>query len=239
MLSIIIPAREEETTIEETVMAMKNGLAISHEVIVSDGGSSDRTVEIAKRCADKVVEFRDGKPTAGRQRNDGAKAAQGEFLVFIDAGVKVSDPQKFFTRALSHFKNNPQLVGLTGPQRAFSDVETLGDKLSFGFLNAITRFQNNVLNRGEASGKFIMVKREAFEKIHGFREDLTTREDGDFFLRLSKIGRTYFDPELGIFHASRRAHKIGWLRLWSIWTLNTIHVAIFDKALSDDWKPVR
>ena len=239
MISIIIPAREEEQAIERTVMQFRDHLSIPHEVIVSDARSKDRTAEIARRTADITVVFSGEKHTAAIGRNDGARVASGEYFAFIDAGVDVPDPQAFFEQALAHFEHDPNVVGVTGPQRASPDVETWADRLSYGFLNWELRFLNNVLHRGEASGKFILVRRDAFEKIGGFREDLVTREDGDFFYRLSKIGRTVFDPSLRIYHGARRPHALGWPRLWGIWIFNTISVLLFNKSAADDWTPIR
>ncbi len=238
MLSIVIPAREEETTIEQTIMQFRDNLKIPHEVIVSDARSKDRTVEIARSFAHMVVVFDGERHTAGIGRNDGAKVAKGEYIAFIDAGVEVPNPEAFFERALAHF-NDPSVVGVTGPQRAFPEIETLADRLSYGYLNLAIRFQNNVLHHGEASGKFMLVRRDAFQKINGFREDLHTREDGDFFLRLSKVGKTVFDPSLLVYHAARRPHAIVWARLWWTWTINAISVALFNKAVADDWTPIR
>ncbi len=238
-LSIIIPAREEEKTIARTVEQFRSGLSIPHEIIVSDARSKDRTVAIARKCAHITVVFDGTKHTAGIGRNDGAKVAHGDYLAFVDAGVEIPEVQKFFERALAHFEQNPRIVGVAGPQRALPALETWADRLSFGFLNATLRFQNNTLRRGEASGKFMLVSRKAFEQVGGFREDLVTREDGDFFCRLSHIGRTIFDPSLMIFHEARRAHALGWARLWYIWIMNTIAVTLFNKAVADDWTPIR
>ena len=237
-LFIIIPAREEESTIAQTLLQFKD-LGIPHETIVSDARSKDRTVAIARETAHVTVVFDGTKHTAGIGRNDGAKAAHGEYLAFVDAGVEIPHPHAFFERALAHFEKDPLVVGVTGPQRAFPVIETWADRLSFGYFNAVIRFQNNVLGRGEASGKFILVSRTAFDKVGGFREDLVTREDGDFFYRLSKIGRTVFDPSLMIYHGARRAHALGWARLWWIWTVNTIGFMLFDKSVADDWTPIR
>lgn len=237
MLSIIIPAREEEKTIAKTLLQFKD-ISIPHELIVSDARSKDRTVAIARQYAHATVVFDGTKHTAGIGRNDGARVAHGEYLAFIDAGVDIPNPQRFFERAFAHF-NDPSVVGVTGPQRAAPEIETWSDRLSFGFFNASLRFQNNVLHRGEASGKFMLVSRSAFEKIGGFREDLVTREDGDFFRRLSKVGHTIFDPSLMIYHGARRAHAIGWAHLWWIWITNTLSFMFFDKSLADDWTPVR
>jgi glycosyltransferase involved in cell wall biosynthesis len=237
-LSIIIPAREEERAIAGTIAQFKDLLTIPHEIIVSDGRSKDRTVAVARETAHVVVVFDGTKHTAGIARNDGAKVAQGEFLAFVDSGVTVPDPQTFFSRALAHFAD-PAVMGVCGPQHALPAVETWADRLSFGYLNAVIRLQNNVLHKGEANGKFMLVRHSAFTTVQGFREDLVTREDGDFFYRLSRVGRTVYDPSLHIFHEARRAHTIGWARLWYIWTVNTIYFGLFNKSLEDDWTPIR
>ena len=57
MISIIIPTLNEEKIIEATLCTLTSTLTIPHEVIVSDGGSSDRTVELAKKYAGAVVFF--------------------------------------------------------------------------------------------------------------------------------------------------------------------------------------
>jgi GT2 family glycosyltransferase len=90
-----------------------------------------------------------------------------------------------------------------------------------------------------ASGKFMIVRAESFNAIGGFREDLVTREDGDLFKRLSKVGKTVFDPSLMVYHGARRAHTIGWWRLWPLWMWNTFSVSVRGKAQAKDWTPIR
>ena len=51
-----------------------------------------------------------------------------------------------------------------------------------------------------------MIRREAFTRLGGFRENLVTIEDADRFRRLSKIGKSMIDPELMGLHSGRRAH---------------------------------
>jgi len=152
---------------------------------------------------------------------------------------QVNDPDAFFRRALAHFEADKDLVGVCGPQRADPKIETWSDRISFGILNAILRFLNNTVHRGEASGKIMVVRKDAFDMVNGFREDIATREDGDLFARLSKVGKTLFDPSLMIYHGARRAHRIGWLKLWYIWISNIVHFALFGTAIANDWTPVR
>ena len=86
------------------------------------------------------------------------------------------------------------------------------------------------------AGRFQMMRRSAFDKVNGYREDLITREDGDMFSRLSKIGRTMYDPKLEVFHSGRRAHAIGWPKLLSIWIIETFWVAAFGTTRSKNWE---
>jgi glycosyltransferase involved in cell wall biosynthesis len=239
MISIIIPTREEEKAIGKTLAHLKANIKMPFELIVSDGGSVDNTREEAAKHTDKVLRFGGVQHNPAIGRNDGAAVAIHTYLVFLDADTHIENPEEFFTRALAHFDADPNLVGVTGPQWAHPHLETWADRISFGILNTALYFNNNVFGKGEASGKFMIVRHEAFKAINGFRNDLVTREDGDFFNRLSRIGRTYYDPTLHVYHGARRAHTYGWLKLWYIWIKNTLHVALFDTAAAKDWTPVR
>jgi len=238
LLTIVIPARQEEKAIGETVRSVHGALTMPHEIIVSDDGSTDATAARAAEAGARVVTYSGDKHTPGRTRNAGGREARGEFIAFIDADVRMPAPEDFFGRALRHFENSA-VVGVCGPQRANPDIETWADRISFGILNTGLRFQNNVLHHGEASGKIMVVRKSAFDAVGGLREDIATREDGDFFARLSKIGRTVFDPSLMVFHGARRAHKVGWAKLWWIWLSNTVYFAFFNRTIADDWTPVR
>ena len=86
MISIIIPTIKEEKVIGRTLRNLKSRLTIPHEIIVTDGKSTDKTVEIARGIADKVVEYTGTtRQTIAQGRNDGAKSAQGEYIAFMDA----------------------------------------------------------------------------------------------------------------------------------------------------------
>ncbi|MDB5187824.1 MAG: putative glycosyltransferase [Candidatus Kaiserbacteria bacterium] len=237
MLSIIIPARQEEEAIQATIQQF-DALTIPHEVIVSDGKSIDSTVDVARKYADVVITFEGERHTAARGRNDGARASHGDILAFIDADVHILNPNVFFTHALRHFEN-PNVVAVTCYQQALPEIERTSDRISFWILNSLVNFMNTVLHTGEASGKCMIVRKSAFEGIGGFRDDLVTREDADLFLRLSKIGKTVCDSKLTVFHGARRAHTLGWPYLWTLWLINTLAVAISGTALSKDWTPVR
>jgi len=88
--SFIIPALNEEVYIGECIRSIKRQNIKPYEIIVVDNGSSDRTVEVAKRLGCKVVKEKRGG--ISHARNKGAKVAKGDILCFIDAdGVLSKD----------------------------------------------------------------------------------------------------------------------------------------------------
>jgi len=230
-LSVIIPAYNEEKYIDATIRQFA-ALAIPHEVIVGDGRSTDRTQEIAHAAGAIVAETPDGIRSPARQRNVGAGVAQGEFLLFIDSTVLLPEINVFLQRALAHFED-PAVVGLALPQRIYPEFETRTDAIMLTITNCINGLQRL------GSGKFMLMRRASFVAIGGFRENLVTREDGDFFLRLKKIGMVIFDPSLTILYSGRREHAWGWPKLLFIWTRDVAAVTLFDRSMSKEWIDVR
>lgn len=240
MLSIIIPTLNEEAVLEGTLKALGQLRAVPCEIIVSDGHSTDHTVEIAKSYANIVVEH-DGKTrqNISQGRNAGAAKAKGEFVVFMDADSRIENPDAFFLEALKEFNKNPEVLAITVKLKVYPDKETIADKIIFALLNFNLRVKNNFFHIGDSTGEIQMIRKSAFDSLRGFREDLITREDADMFWRLSQMGRTKFYPELTVFHSGRRAHTVGWPRLLWTWTINTIWVSLFDSAASKEWKVIR
>lgn len=239
-LSIIIPTLNEEKLLAKSLQNLKT-LSIPHEVIVADDRSDDRTVEIAKQHADIVVECATPKRwTIATGRNNGAKAATGDFFVFCDADAYLGDPNVFFAKALADFHADPKLVGLTGKLQVLPELETWSDRIMFSFINTTIRLTNNVLrwNQG-AFGKFQMVRAEAFWKIQGYDEKLVALEDSDLFIRLAKIGHTRYDPDITVFHTARRMHHLGWPHMIWTWLINFIYATFSGKVRSKEWVPVR
>ena len=240
MISIVIPTLNEEKIIESTLERLQTTLTLPHEIIISDGGSSDRTVQLAAPYVKTVVVFSGAhRQTIGEGRNDGAAVATGDYLVFLDADCVIPEPDRFFGTALTHFQKNPDLVGLTAYLRVFPENETLGDKIVFGVANLGLRLGNNLLRRGGSFGEFQMIKRETFKHLGGFRADLVTFEDVDMFRRLSRIGRTIIDPKLTVLHTGRREHQLGWPSLLAAWLLNIGSVVVRKRPWTKEWKVIR
>ena len=239
ILSIVIPTYNEEKAIETTVKQFAS-LKIPHEVIVSDSRSTDKTIEIATRCADKVIILApEKKRSIAQGRNHGAAAAAGEYVAFLDADVVILNPTAFFTKALALFEENPKLVAVNPQIKALPEVALWSDKMVYGILNAQFAFFNNLFNFGMAGGEFLMIKTAAFRAVDGFNESIVASEDMDLFHRLAKIGRVRTAWGLVVFHPARRLHQEGWAPTVYRWIKNSISVWLFKKAADKEWEQVR
>jgi GT2 family glycosyltransferase len=99
---------------------------------------------------------------------------------------------------------------------------------------------NEVLGKGLApGGEFQMVRAETFRKLGGFNEKLVASEDIEFFRRLSALGKVKLDRQMVVMHTGRRAHKIGWPKLLTLWFLNTMWMTFLGRAFVGEWKPIR
>ncbi len=238
-ISFIIPTRNEEKSIE-TLLQCLSHYSDEKEIIVADGNSTDRTVALVKRYADKIVlQNRDISQTIGAGRNEGARVATGDYLVFLDADCYIKNPDDFFTLAMKSFARDNELVAITGRLRVSDYLETFTDKMVFEFVNHYHRFLNNVLHVGSASGEFQMIKRPAFEQLGGFNEVLVIGEDFDMFRRLAHAGKTRYEKSLTIYHTGRRAHTIGWPKLLSLWIINALSIMLLKRSINKEWKVIR
>ena len=241
MISIIIPTLNEEATIKKTLSTLRESLAgFPCELIISDGTSTDKTAEIARQYADNVIVYAGTtRQTIAQGKNDGAKVAKGDLLVFIDADITVPRADAFFKELTEFFEKRKDVVALTMPVRPLPGVTTFTDKIGMGIFNIFYRIFNNVLRSGNSSGEFQMVRADKFRSIGGFREDLPSSEDNDLFRRFGKIGRTFFYPKLNVFHPCRRAHAIGWpLLIWKSLRSGTT-VMVSGKSPYKEWEVVR
>ena len=82
-ISVVIPTYNEEKRLPECLGALAKGREKPYEVIVADGGSTDRTRKIAKRFGAKVLHNPKGHAAGGR--NVGILAAKGDIIAFLDA----------------------------------------------------------------------------------------------------------------------------------------------------------
>lgn len=239
MISIIIPTLNEEKYIEKTLKSLRefNG---DYEIIVSDGKSTDKTIEISKKYADRVVVYEGTtRQTIGMGRNLGASVAKGDYLLFLDADVTIPDINNFLPKTLSYFDKNKKLVALTVFLKVLPEMATFFDNVFYSLINYIALINNNIFHKGAATGEFQLIKTESFKKVGGYNEKLVAGEDFEMFVRLSKIGRNLSVSSLFAYHTGRRPHKVGWVKVLHSWFMNWFHSTFFKKSWSSVWEEIR
>ena len=240
MLSFVIPTFKEGKALERTLDSIRTLTRFPFEIIVSDGGSQDETLPTAYKLADKTFEWKEAhRQTIAQARNIGARAATGEYLVFMDADVIIKDMDTFFAKALAQFEKDSQLGLLLVQFRIYPEEEHWSDWFFFGMSNLAIAFQNNVLGRGAAQGDFMMLKREYFERVGGFDESLVATEDMDLAIRIAKVGHTRLDLSMKIGMSSRRVRALGWPKLLWLWNSNFVYYLFRGKVKSEQWVPIR
>lgn len=239
MISIIIPTFNEERALEQTLKGVRALTSVAYELIVADSGSTDHTVAIAEKYADKVVRYEDQPKNAARGRNLGASVAKGSVLAFLDADVTVVDSNGFFLEVERVFAENTNVVAITPRVTVLPEVRTWGDSVSYAIINTLVYLSNTVFRIGGVSGEIQIVRASTFGNLGGYNESLTITEDNDLFMRLAKVGRIRSMRHLEVQHPNRRVHAIGWQRLWVEWALNWFSVTFLGKTWHDQWLHVR
>ncbi len=239
VISIIIDTLREEQYLERTLRAF-NELTIPHEIIITDGGSKDGTLTIARRYTKKIIIWQESRrQTFGEAKNAGAKLASGAFLVFMDADVLIPNPRAFFEELLRIFNKNQKLIAMTVPLKPLPENHSLKDRFFCEPLNWFYIITNNVFHSGNSSGEFQMVRTEAFHAEGGFKERLMAGEDNELFRELANHGRTLSYWKLFASHSLRRVHKLGWLQVYASWIKNGFSVVFRGKAAYNEWLIVR
>lgn len=203
MISVIIPTLNEEARIEGLLRSLQNISTL--EVIVSDGMSQDRTVEIAKRLVAHVWTAPRGRAS---QMNEGARHATGEVLLFLHADTRLL-PSAFdqLTSALG----DPTIVG--GAFSLCLESQAWGLRL----IEAVTNLRARLFSFPYGD-QAVFVRRSVFEEIGGYAE-LPLMEDLELVRRLKRRGRIVILPAKAITSA-RRWEKEGILyttvRNWAV-----------------------
>jgi len=234
--SVVVPTLNEEKAIGKTLSSIKTALLHSeeeHEIIVVDGGSVDKTREIAKKHARVLVT---GKSGISAARNRGAAISKGRFIVFLDSGVSV--PKTFF-RTIRKAIEERSLDGANCP--VFPDPEEspkTAEKLFYLVWHLARKavYKIRPCGTGETG---IIIKRNLFKRIGGFREELSTIEDLDLVFRASAIGKFGYINNTVIYDTLRRTRNMGISKLITTYLTNFFYYLITKNTRVKTWEQVR
>lgn len=180
LLSIVIPAFNEEDLLPQTLTRLREALVeagLEAEVVVTDNNSTDRTAEVARSLGAEVV-FEPVNQIA-RARNAGAAHAQGTHLIFLDADTFVEAGTL-----------RQAAAALAGGEVCGGGALVRGETPFTGFAAFLVSFWTWLSRtRQLAAGAFVFCTREAFEASGGFDESVYAGEEVWFAIRLKQWGK--------------------------------------------------
>jgi glycosyltransferase involved in cell wall biosynthesis len=240
MISVIIPTLNEELTLEN-LLAQFSDDVIRHfdvELIVSDGGSIDGTVDIAKKRVHIVLdEVKDRKQTIAEGRNRGARQSSGDVLVFFNADVRVSNMERHL-RVMLEALHTPDVVAATCPVFVYPEQETYLDRIYHRIHNLHVWFLN-VMGFGTGRGECQVIKRGVFFRVGGYDERLVAGEDFDLYRRLARRGKIKYVRDSKAYESPRRYRRLGYFQVTLLWFFNAVSILILRRSFSREWKPAR
>lgn len=197
MISIIIPAHNEEDYIVPTIESILKQTERDVEIIVVLDGCTDNTYKKINKKVDKVINIRDRVGPA-KARNIGAKEARGEILVFLDADTQLQD--KEILREIENTKEKWK-------------VGTCKFKPNNNKLKHIVMYflKNNLICPFGTTNGIIFCKKKDFEKIGGFNEKFKLGEDRRLVQRLKQEGKFKLLNKY-VVSSTRRFDKKGYIK---------------------------
>ncbi len=205
-LSVIIPTIDEAQQMPRTLAAAASPDA---EIIVSDGGSTDRTVQIASSLDARIVA---GRPGRAGQQNRGAAAARGEVLLFLHADTQL--PRNYVDHVFETLMDRRTRLGAF---RFATDIHTPAMRCIAFCTNLRAGWLN--LPYGDQG---LFLRQRDFAAVGGF-PDVPLAEDLYLVRRMARHGRIAMAPAAAV-TSGRRWQRLGPMRTTLINTILAVGI---------------
>ena len=174
-ISVIIPVRNEEQSIGQLLNSLLNQTLRPAEIVITDGGSSDRTVEIIAAYDNGTVPInliRTDAALPGRGRNLAAAQATNEWLAFTDAGI-IPEPT-WLELLAKRAKPQSDVDVVYGSYEPVTD--TLFKRCSvMAYVAPPVEIEGQLVRTRSVAS--LLMKRSVWQSVGGFPEDLRSAED--------------------------------------------------------------
>ncbi len=208
--SVIIPLYNRPDEINELLMSLTKQTFSDFEVIIVEDGSVKKSEEIVNNYSDnlfiKYLYKENSGP--GLSRNEGAKLASGEYLIFFDSDCII--PENYF-KNVNTFLNTKYTDAFGGPDKAlptFTDIQkAINYSMTSFFTTGGIRGGKKSMDKFHPRSFNLGVSKAAFEAVSGYGS-MRFGEDIDFSLRLIEQGfSTQLIPEAYVYHKRRTDFK--------------------------------
>lgn len=182
-VSLISTLKNEESSIKDFLNGLINQSHKPDEIIIVDGGSADKTVEIITdyiKNGHPIKLFIEKGANISRGRNLAIKQANNEIIASTDAGCKLD--RDWLKNLLSKFDDDTDVVGGMTVPESKTEFERCAAEIT------TTKIEDIDENTYLPSSRSIAFKKSAWEKAGKYPEWLYTAEDTVFDLNLKKVG---------------------------------------------------
>lgn len=193
-VSVVVCTKNEEKYIEACLKALKSQ-SVKPEIIVVDGNSKDKTKDIAKKFADKIIV--NDKIEIDDARNIGWKNATGDIIAYCDAD---SIPEKDWVKNILDVFEKTNAFGISGPFNSYDGSFLLKWTIKF-WADWFPSFLAFLFNYHSCWGMNMAFRKKTFEKFK-FREKFL--EDFDIGSQLRAVKKMKFVRKLNMIASSRR-----------------------------------
>ncbi len=208
MISAIIVALNEEQYISSIINELEKQSEVEYEILLADGGSTDRTIDLAYQQGIEIISCRKGKSC---QMNDAAKMAKGDILFFVHADMKFSE--KTFLAIQQCIDKGFDGGGFANVFDEHNEkIKRIGNWLNFRFIDKREQSDKGVFYGDNG----IFVKKSVFEELGGFKE-IPIMEDYDFSKRINHRFKVVKIKEPVITVSARRHTKAGFWKTRFQW----------------------
>jgi glycosyltransferase involved in cell wall biosynthesis len=186
LVSIIIPVFNNANHLEETIQSALNQSWTNKELIIIDDGSTDNSLEIAKRFSGTTVKvFGQSNNGASSARNRGLKEANGDYIQFLDADDLLSKEK--IENQLEMLRGKPNSLLCSGSWGRFTNDIQQTKYISGQLWKDLTPYHwiLTSLNTSEMIPLHSwLIPREIIVQAGAWDEDLSYNDDGEFMSRV-------------------------------------------------------
>lgn len=195
-LSIVIPCRNEAASIEHYLVSLQSLRQAGVEIILVDGGSSDKTCELAASLVDQLISTEPGR---AQQMNCGAAQARGEWLLFLHCDTLLPDDIDKWREQLTVVKDD----------WGFFTLRLSGSHYLLRIIERAINIRSRLSSVASGDqGQF--VRRSVFEMLQGFAA-IPLMEDIELSKRLRKRSAPFIWRK-PVLTSSRRWQQHGYLK---------------------------
>ncbi len=233
MVSVVIPAFNEEKRIAQVLESLTSQTYTHFEVIVVDNNSTDKTAFIARSLGAKVVVEK--KKGVGHARQTGFIAATGDIIASTDADTIL--PRSWLAKIVDHFDKDLSTTAVGGYATLYSGPKTakfIIQHFSYAFM-----FFDRIVSGGwNLCGFNMAVRKDAFELCGGFDTSLQIGEDIDLSKKMRKLGTVVLAKDIRV-KVSGRRYKDGYFKGVMDYVPHFLSRIVLRKPMVNSFRDVR